>query len=743
VSDLTRSIILFLLLLSCATIIQSNHSLLSNSANQSAAAFTSTVIWVPEDYTSIQEAINAGAPGDTVYVNNGTYYENIIINKTITLVGKSPETTIIDGSTSNSSYGPTVWVYGTNVRDVSISNFTIKGSANAWGLYLLGTPNTTVENNIISNNHGGVNADASDNSTFVNNAITNNMYEGLLFFESSGHTMKNNTIRENLYNFGIEDSAFDDDIDESNLVDEKPIYFLRNQTGITIDSTIYPNIGYLALINCSDITIGNLSLTNNYNGILFAQTYNVSLTNNTFATNAMGIAIYDSTNNTLRDNDIANNWQGIILTNSPNNALKNNSLTTNYEHLIVNGGQLTDFLQDIDTSNTVDTKLIRYMINQTSLTITPSAFPNTGYLALVNCQNVTAQALSLQNSSLLVAFSQNSTIAQNSITGGGMSLQHVSYINVSANTLVDCDNAITIANSYNCTIALTSMSQSYNDGLSLTSSVGNLIVDNDIAGNTIGIDLDDSTDNTIVGNNVTANKDYGILLTSSNYNTIYHNNFINNAVPGWQAVCSTWPGFANDTWDAGYPAGGNYWSDYNGTDQHIGIKQTVNGSDAIGDKPYAINFLQGDHYPLMSPYHDFTITYGQAYHVEVISNSTVANLTMVIWLSSPTQYFQPGEQLLWFSVSGDTGTTGFCRVTIPRNLINGTYTVLVDGQQVPATELEGSNSTHAYIYFTYGQSEHEIIIVPEYPTAIALSITLIAVATITAMTVKKRNKSRT
>jgi hypothetical protein len=69
--------------------------------------------------------------------------------------------------------------------------------------------------------------------------------------------------------------------------------------------------------------------------------------------------------------------------------------------------------------------------------------------------------------------------------------------------------------------------------------------------------------------------------------------------------------------------------------------------------------------------------------------------------------------------------------------------VLVDGQQVPATELEGSNSTHAYIYFTYGQSEHEIIIVPEYPTAIALSITLIAVATITAMTVKKRNKSRT
>jgi parallel beta-helix repeat protein len=744
VSDLTRSLIIILLLLSCAVIVGSKLSVLGHPVNESMAAFTSKVILVPENYTSIQEAINAAAPGDTIYVNNGTHYENIIINKTITLVGKNPETTIIDGSTLTSSYDSTVSIYGANARDVIVSNFTIKGSADAWGVYLFGTPNSTVENNIITNNHGGVNADASDNSTFVNNTIMNNLYEGLLFFESSGNTMRNNTIRENLYNFGIEDSVFDDDIDESNLVDGKPIYFLRNQTGITINPTTYPKIGYLALINCSDTTIENLSLSNNLNGIILAQTNNASLTNNTFATNAEGIGLYDSTNNTLKSNNVTNNLKGIVLTNSPNNTLRSNNLTANYEHIRVNGGQLADFLQDIDASNIVDTKLVRYMINQTGLTIAPNTFPNTGYLALVNCQNITAQTLSLQNSSLLVAYSQNSTIAQNNITGGEMSLQHASYVNMSANTLVGCDSAITIADSYNCTITMSNMTESYNEGLYLTSSADNLIMKNNIAENLIGIDLDGSTDNTIVGNNVTANKDYGILLTSSDYNMIYHNNFINNAVPGWQAVCSEQLGsYANDTWDAGYPAGGNYWSDYNGTDQNSGTKQTANGSDAIGDKPYAVNFMQRDGYPLMGPYHDYAITYGQTYHVEAVSNSSIANLGLAVWLSSATPYLQPGQPFLLFFTTGEANTTGFCRVTVPRYLLNGTYTVLVDWQQVPATELAESNSTYAYVYFTYGQSEHTVVIVSEYPTTTALGATVIAGATITAITAKRRSRRKT
>ena len=57
------------------------------------------------------------------------------------------------------------------------------------------------------------------------------------------------------------------------------------------------------------------------------------------------------------------------------------------------------------------------------------------------------------------------------------------------------------------------------------------------------------------------------------------------------------------TWTNGYPSGGNYWSDYNGTDSYRGPYQNVTGSDGIGDTPYAINATDIDNYPLMNPWY--------------------------------------------------------------------------------------------------------------------------------------------
>ena len=58
---------------------------------------------------------------------------------------------------------------------------------------------------------------------------------------------------------------------------------------------------------------------------------------------------------------------------------------------------------------------------------------------------------------------------------------------------------------------------------------------------------------------------------------------------------------ASNTWDNGYPSGGNYWSDYTGNDSFSGPNQDLPGSDGIGDTPYNITGYtpnDQDRYPL-------------------------------------------------------------------------------------------------------------------------------------------------
>lgn len=88
-------------------------------------------------------------------------------------------------------------------------------------------------------------------------------------------------------------------------------------------------------------------------------------------------------------------------------------------------------------------------------------------------------------------------------------------------------------------------------------------------------------------NNITHN-DCGIRLDQSSHNKIYHNNIVDNS----QQVNITTPGYGN-SWDDGYPSGGNYWSDYTGLDA---------SGDGIGDTPYVIDANNMDHYPLITSY---------------------------------------------------------------------------------------------------------------------------------------------
>jgi len=135
----------------------------------------------------------------------------------------------------------------------------------------------------------------------------------------------------NKYNFdlhGVSDSDFNNQIDTSNLVDGKPIYYVKNAKNTVYDS--YTNAGTFYCINCVDITIKDLNLNENGFGIFFWDTTSSRIQNVNASNNEYGIHLYRSSNNTLSNNYASNNeYDGIRLKDSSENTLSINYALNN------------------------------------------------------------------------------------------------------------------------------------------------------------------------------------------------------------------------------------------------------------------------------------------------------------------------------------------------------------------------------------------------------------------------------
>lgn len=189
------------------------------------------------NYATIQEAINAPqtVDGHTIHVDSGIYYEHVILDKSVSLVGENSETTIIDGNET----GTVVTIDADNVK---ISNFTIQRSGTG-GTESVGISITPLNNhnilshNILRNNYFGIGTIYSENNTFAYNDIFLNDFGIVLSSGSKNEIVIGNTISSNDYGIWCEYSHDNSIIGNTIL--------RNNQCGIRLNksnsSRIYDN----------------------------------------------------------------------------------------------------------------------------------------------------------------------------------------------------------------------------------------------------------------------------------------------------------------------------------------------------------------------------------------------------------------------------------------------------------------------------------------------------------------------
>jgi parallel beta-helix repeat protein len=421
-------------------------------------------------------------------------------------------------------------------------------------------------------------------------------------------------------------------------------------------------------------------------GIYSTGRSNITIENMIITAFSYGIEFDFSSGNSVSGNNItANHDGGILLYYSSNNSVGGNSITNNGDGL------------DLYSSSSYNS---------------------------VSVNNITAN---YNDGVHIYSSSNNNSVSGNSITANsiyGISLDSSNNNSLSGNNIANNGNGISLGSSSDNSVSGNSITARnlvgiYLDALSNYNSVSG----NNIANGYGGIFFDSSSNNSIVGSNI-ANNSKGIYLEgSSGDNSIFHDNFVNNTQ---QVVSSV--GLTN-VWDDGYPSGGNYWSDYNGTDST---------GDGIGDTAYVIDANNTDHYPLMGMFYDFNVFWIEpGFNVELISNSSVSAFDVGFWIEHPED---PNARIIQFNVTGETGTAGFCRVCIPTALLNASYTVLLNGTEIQCTLLPFSNSTHSYLYFNYTHSTEEITITPEFPSLLILPVLMIM--TPLAIVVSRRKWSR-
>ncbi len=220
------------------------------SANLHAA-----VIHVPDNYKTIQEAVDKALSKDIIIVKEGEYRENIVLTKPLTIKSsKGPDFTSIQAGNSDE---PVFKV--SNVKEAAIIGFKITGSS-ASGIHLINSQYNDISGNKISGNEIGIFLLSSNNNSLTNNQADLNEQIGIYLELSDNNILKENSASQNK---------------------EKGIFLSSSSKNILIKNSVFLNA---------------------WNGITLWTSHNNTLQDNNVFRNTYGIVISDSEGNGLNDN---------------------------------------------------------------------------------------------------------------------------------------------------------------------------------------------------------------------------------------------------------------------------------------------------------------------------------------------------------------------------------------------------------------------------------------------------------
>jgi len=490
------------------------------------------------DSTISNVSFHNDGTGILLYSSSNCNIMNCDVNNTATLYGDngynieirySSNCNITNCSLSTARSGITgIYLAGSQNNKITNCNF----HKNKYGIYLT----TAASNNNITNcnfyeNEYGIYLTGSQNNNIINCRLYDNHYS--IYLKSSPDCyLRGNSIYDNDFNFYVEGGSnhdFYQDIDTSNTINGKPIYYLVEQSDYEFNET--HSLGYLGLVSCTRITVKNLDIC----GMLLVNTPNLAISNVSSHGGSSGIYLYSCSNCNISNCDLYNNVYGIYLTGSQNCNIINCNLYNNSMGIYLTGSS---------NNNIINCDAYNNGFYGIYLSGSPSN-------KIINCT------------------SRNNPYGNIYLTASSAN-----------NNIIHCD-------AYNSQY-----------GIYLSGSQSNKIINCTLYNNQNGIYLTTAaSNNNIIYCDIYNNSLYGIYsATKIVGNVIHHNNFVNvpmNAYARTLTIC-----------DNGYPSGGNYWSDYIGSDNFSGPGQNISGSDGIGDTPYNITGMtppNKDRYPLMTP----------------------------------------------------------------------------------------------------------------------------------------------